>query len=378
MEFTISNEQKNMLEEVRKFVKLSLNDEDCLDCFSYEQWKKTADFGLFGLIAPEEYGGLGESYLTAALVTEELGYSCKNNGFVFAVNNHIWVGLNLINRFGSKELKDKYIPPMIQGELIGAMAITEADAGSDAHAMTTTYLETEDGYILNGNKMFISNGPIADVFVVFAHKEDGAKNNTTAFVVEKTFEGVTIGKDIEKMGLDACPMSEISFRKCLIPKENLLGKIENANVIMSYALEAERCYEFAPHVGAMQRVMEQCIEYAESRTQFGKRIGEFQAISHKISDMRVNIEFAKLLLYKIAWMKDQGKNTYLESSIFKVFVSEKYIKACEDALQIYGAYGYTVEYGIERELRDAHACSIYSGTNEMQRNTIYSIARFGQ
>ncbi len=378
MEFKVSIEQKQLLEEVRRFAKLSLNDEEHFKQFSYEQWKATAEFGLLGLMAPENYGGLNESYLTAAMVIEELGYSCKNNGFVFAVNNHIWVGLNLINRFGSDSLKDKYIPRMVTGELIGAMAITEADAGSDAHAMSSAYRETEDGYILNGNKMFISNGTIADVFVVFAQREGGSKSNTTAFVVEKTFEGVTVGKDIEKMGLDACPMAEISFNNCFIPKENLLGKIDNANVIMSYALEAERCYEFAPHVGAMQRIMEECIEYAETRKQFGKTIGEYQAISHKIAEMRMNIECAKLLLYKIGWMKDEGKNTYLESSMFKLFVSEKYIKACEDALQIFGAYGYTKEYGIERELRDAHACSIYSGTNEMQKNTIYSIAKYGQ
>lgn len=376
MDFTISSKQKQFVEEVKRFAKLSLNNPEYLNQFSYEQWKCTAEFGILGLIVPEKYDGLEESYLTAALVIEALGYACPNNGFIFALNNHIWVGLNLINQFGSREIKDLYLRKMVHGEMIGAMAITEADAGSDAYSISTTFSETLEGYILDGKKMFISNGSIANIFIVFAQRQNGMQKKLTAFVVDKSFEGVHIGKDIEKMGLNACPMNEIVFDRCFIPKGNILGEIDNANIILSCALEAERCFEFAPHVGAMQRVMEKCIEYAETRIQFGKKISEFQSVSHKIANMRVGIEFAKLLLYKIACMKDQGKSTYLESSMFKLFVSERYIQACEDALQIFGAYGYSGEYGIERELRDAYACCIYSGTNEMQRNTIYSIVKF--
>ena len=294
---------------------------------------------------------------------------------IFAINNHIWVGTNLICQFGNQSIKDLYLNKMTCGEMIGAMAITEANAGSDAFAMSTKFVEMEDGYVINGRKLFVSNGPIADLFIVFAKRENDSTNNLTAFVIDKNFVGVTVGKDIKKMGLESCPMSEIVLDKCFIPKTNVLGKLDNGNIILSYALEVERCFEFAPHVGAMQRVMEQCIDYAETRKQFGKRLGEYQGVSYKIANMRVNIELSKLLLYKIAWMKDKGMNTYLESSIFKLFVSEKYIQTCEDALQIFGAYGYSKEYGIEQELRDALACSIYSGTNEIQRNTIYSLAR---
>lgn len=374
MDFKFSKEQEDIYRETILFARENLNQESMMDEFSYSMWEKTAEFGLFGLNVEEEYGGLGESYSVSAAAIEALGYACKNNGFVFAVNNHIWVGLNLIQQYGSKELKDKYLTKMVEGSLIGAIAITEADAGSDAHSLKSFVVETKDSYVLNGNKMFISNGTIADIFIVFAKMEVGGKQAITTFVVEKAFEGVTVGKDIEKMGLHSCPMAEIVFQSCKVPKENLLGRPGNGSSIMNGALEWERCYEFACHIGAMQRVMEQCLDYANQRKQFKKEISSYQSVSHKIADMKMKIELSRLMLYKIAWLKDCKKTAYLETSIFKLFVSESYIQTCKDAMQILGAYGYTKEYGIEAEMRDALACSIYSGTNEMQRNTIYNMS----
>ncbi len=374
MDFNLTKEQKEYKQEVINFAKNKLNNKKYLEKFSYDMWKETADFGLFGLVIDEEYEGLNESYLTAAIVIEALGYGCKNNGFVFAVNNHIWVASNLINLYGSKVLKDKYLKDMVYGKKIGAIAITEAEAGSDSYNMAATAVEQGDNYILNGSKMFISNGPIADLFIVFAITGTEPRKKITAFVVDKNFPGVKIGKDIEKMGLGACPTSEVVLENCAVPKENILGKLHMGNIIMTEALEWERCYEFAPHVGAMERIKELCIEQALSRRQFGKSIGDNQAISHKIAEMETAIEMSKLMLYKIAWLKDQGKKAYKETSIFKLYVSENYIKTCRDAMQIFGAYGYTKEYDIERELRDALACSIYSGTNEMQKNTIYNMS----
>ncbi|MBE6048582.1 MAG: acyl-CoA dehydrogenase [Clostridium sp.] len=374
MDFNLTKEQKEYKQEVINFAKNKLNNKEYLEKFSYDMWNDAAEFGLFGLVADEEYDGLSESNLTAAVVIEALGYGCKNNGFVFAVNNHIWVATNLINLYGSKVLKDKYLRDMVAGKKIGAISITEAEAGSDSYNMSATAIEDGDNYILNGSKMFISNGPIADIFIVFAITGTEPNKKITAFVVEKDFKGVKVGKDIEKMGLGACPTSEVVFENCVVPKENILGRLHMGNIIMTEALEWERCYEFAPHVGAMERIKELCIEQALSRRQFNKAIGENQAISHKIADMQVAIEMSRLMLYKIAWLKDQGKRAYTETSIFKLYVSENYIKTCRDALQIFGAYGYTKEYDIERELRDALACSIYSGTNEMQKNTIYNMA----
>lgn len=373
MDFSMTKEQKELREDIITFCKDYLNDEESMDKFSMKMWEDMSSFGLFGLNVSEEYGGLEESFLTSAIAIEALGYGCKNNGFVFVVNNHIWVGLNIIYLYGSEILKKKYLKEMVEGKQIASIAITEADSGSDAFSMKTTAQEDGDYFILNGSKMFISNGNIADVFLVFAKVNVNGKEVITGFVVEKNFEGVKCGQEIEKMGLGSCPMCEVIFDNVKIPKENILGTLGNGKKIITAALEWERCYEFACHVGAMQRVMEEVIQYANERQQFGKPISSFQAVTHKIADMRMRVEMSRLMLYKIAWLKDNKRSAYVETSIFKVYVSEGYIATCRDAMQIMGAYGYTKEYGIERELRDALACSIYSGTNEMQRNTIYDM-----
>ncbi len=373
MDFSLTREQKQFRQDIIDFARQNLNDKESLETYSEEMWKSVCDFGLLGITIGEEYGGLGESYETAALALESLGYACKNNGFIFVVNNHIWVSQNVIYLYGSKEVKDKYLPVMVTGEKIGAIAITEAESGSDAFAMTTKAVEDGDSYILNGSKMFISNGPIADIFVVFAVTQEEPVKRVTAFVVERDFKGVSTGKDIEKMGLNACPTSELILENVRVPKENIIGKLNAGGNILTAAIEWERCYEFAPHVGVMQRIMEECIIQANGRKQHGKPISANQSISNKIAEMEVAIQMSRLMLYKIAWLKDHKKSAYLETSTFKLYVSENYIKTCRDAIQIFGAYGYTKEYDMEREMRDALACSIYSGTNEIQKNTIYSM-----
>lgn len=375
MDFSITEEQMMLRNEIIDFAKNHLNENNYIETFSMDAWKKICGLGLLGITVSEKYGGLDESYLTAAIIFEGLGYACKNNGLIFVINNHIWVSQNLIYLYGSNELKDKYLKKMVSGSNIGAIAITEAEAGSDAMSMTTHAEDMGDHYVLNGTKMFISNGPIADIFIVFAVTSKGTFKRYTAFVVEKDFSGFQVCENIKKMGLDSCPTSEIVLDNCIVPKENVLGSFNMGAIIMTAALEWERCYEFAPHVGVMQRIMERCLEHVNNRKQFNKYIGENQAVSHKIAEMRMSIELSQLMLYKIAWLKDQGKSAFIEASIFKLYVSENYIKTCRDALQIFGAYGYTKDYEIERELRDALSCSIYSGTNEMQKNTIYNMLK---
>lgn len=377
MDFNILPEQEMLCEEIKHFAYTSLNREEYFTAFSREMWKATAEFGLFGLCVPEEYGGIGESYLTAALAMESLGYACCNNGFIFAITNHMWVGINLILLYGTSEQKEHYLPPMVRGESIGAMAISEADAGSDANAMRTTAKVDGEDYIINGAKMFVSNGTIADIFIVFANCIDKDRRQIAAFIVDAKLDGVHVGADIKKMGLESCPMAEVSFTNCRISKSNMIASIAVGDSIMKSALEWERCYEFASHIGTMQRIMENCIKHMQERKQFGKPLAEYQAITHKVSDMKVSVEMARRMMYDIAIRKDLKKSAYLEASIFKLYTSEAYIKTCRDAMQIFGAYGYTKEYGVERELRDALACSIYSGTNEIQRNTIYTLASLG-
>ncbi len=372
MDFNLTNEQLEYKKEVEVFAKRNLNCKEGLNRFSEDMWKKVSELGLLGMTISEEYGGMNENYQTAAILIETLGYACINNGLIFVLNNHIWVAQNLIYLYGSEYLKNKYLRDMVQGNKIGAFALTECDSGSDAYNMHTRAEKRGSSYVLNGNKMFISNGTIADIFIVFAIDE-ADKEKIIAFVIEKTFKGVKIGKEIEKMGLDSCPLSEFVLNDCEVPEKNILGSIESGRFILMSALEWERVFEFAPHIGAMKRLIERCVRYSDSRMQFNRNIGTFQAVSHKIADMKKNLELSELMLYKIAWLKDQGKSAFTEAAIFKIFVSESYIKACQEAMQIFGAYGYTKEYGLERELRDALACSIYSGTNEMLRNTIYQM-----
>lgn len=372
MEFTLSEKQKQYQVEIINFSNKCLNNEMCMDCFSKKMWEDIAEFGLLGITINQKYGGLEESYLTAAIAMEALGYGCKNNGFVFCVTNHIWVALNIISLHGTEYQKDRYLASMVSGKMIGAFALTEADAGSDALSITTCAKKKDNGYLLNGNKVFISNGPIADIFIVVALTEQSTKEYT-AFLIEKSFHGVKVSKEIQKMGLDSCPISEVIFENCFVPSENVLGKIGSGNIIMNEILTWERCYEFAPHIGAMRRIEELCLKYVNQRKQSGKFIKDYQAVAHRIADMQVAIELSQNLLYKVAWMKDEGKMAYHEAAILKLFVSESYIKICQDAMQIFGAYGYSKEYGIERELRDAMACTVYSGTSEIQRNTIFNL-----
>ncbi len=374
MDFSLSKEQKEYRQEIIDFAKEHLNDDEYMEKFSPELWRKVSDFGLLGITVSEKYGGLNESYQTAATAFEALGYACSNNGLVFVINNHIWVSQNLIYLYGSESLKSKYLPQMVAGRKIGAIAITEVESGSDAFNMSMKAVSDGDDYVLNGSKMFISNGPIADIFIVFAVTKNETDKKITAFVVEKDFPGVSVGRDIEKMGLNSCPTCELILDQVQVPKENILGQLHCGTGILTGAIEWERCYEFVPHIGAMQRVMERCVDYSRERKQFNRPIGDFQAVSHKIADMQASIEMARLMMYKIAWLKDNRRSAFMEVSIFKLFVSENYIKTCRDAIQIFGAYGYTKEYKLERELRDAIACSIYSGTNEIQKNTIYKFA----
>jgi len=373
IDFSFTKEQNEYRSEVIRFSKEVLNIHPNENGFSRKMWKEVSDFGLLGMMVGESYGGMGESYLTTAISMEALGYACKNNGFVFAIGNHIWAAQNLIDLYGSDYLKEKYLRKMIVGECIGAFALTEAEAGSDSMNISTKAVAEGDSYILNGNKIFISNGTIADIFILLAVTNDKPRR-VTAFVVENSFSGLSVGKEIGKLGLKDCPTSEVILTNCRIPKENILGYVDRGENIITAALEWERCFEFAPHIGTMNRVMEQCIKYVNERKQFDQYIKKFQAISHKIADMKVSIEMSLQMLYKIAWLKDNGKTAFLEASIFKLFVSEHYIKLCQDALQIFGAYGYSTEYEIERELRDSLASSIYSGTSEIQRNTIFNLS----
>jgi len=377
MDFTFTEEQVRFKESVVKFSLRELNDgvteRDKKGEFFREGWRKCADFGILGLPVPKEYGGLEADIVTCAVLMQGLGYACRDSGLLFVMGSHIWTCEIPILHFGTKEQKEKFLPRLCKGEIIGGHAITEPDSGSDAFGLKTTAVKDGDRYILNGSKMFISNAPIADILLIFA-RTDKAKGfgGISAFIVEKGFPGFSVGKPLEKMGLKTAPIGEVILQDCLVPVENRLGKEGMASAIFNSEMDWERCCLFATQLGVMEYQVETCVKYAKERPQFGKPIGKYQSISHKIADMKMRIELGSLILYKVAWMKAQGKKAPIESAIAKVYVSESYVKSSLDAIQIHGGYGYMTEFGLEKDLRDSIAGKIYSGTSEIQRNIIAS------
>jgi alkylation response protein AidB-like acyl-CoA dehydrogenase len=375
MDISLTEDQIQFKELAIKFAMRELNDgakeREKNSEFNADGWKKCAAFGIQGLSMPEQYGGLGMDILTCIAAMEGLGYACKDSGLLFALNTHMWTCEAPILKFGTEAQKEKYLPRMIQGSLKGGHAITEPDSGSDAFNMKCKAEKQGDKYILNGAKTFITNAPIADILLVFA-MTDPHKGfaGVSAFIVEKGFPGFSVGKPLEMMGLRTCPVGEVVLRDCEVPEENRLGKEGVGSAIFNSEMEWERSCLFATHLGAMEKILEDCIHYAKDRHQFGSPIGKYQAVSHKIADMKVRIDLSRLILYKVASMKAEGKRAPLESAMAKLFISESYVQNCQDALQIHGAYGYSAEYDFERNLRDAIGGKIYSGTSEIQRNII--------
>lgn len=364
MKTYFQKEKKEIYDALVQFAS-EINAEENTD-FSREIWQKCCDYGVLAMLTPSKVGGFAENYTDLLEMARLIGYLFKNNGFVFAINNSLIVSAYLLPTFGSEKLKSLLYPQLFNGSMIAAYAITESESGSDAFDMNNSFIETENSFILNGTKTYISNTGIADFYAVVA------KNNSklSLFVVKKDDVGFAVDYQIPKMGLDACPMGQISFHNCEIPKERLVGKIGDGINISNKVLDWERTCSFASHLGTMERIMEQCIDYVNNRKSFGKRIGSYQLISEKIAKMKIDIELGNLLLEKIRNMKDNSKNTYIESAMFKYFIGESYSKMSIDAMQIFGAYGYSKEGKIECEVRDALASKIYSGTSEIQLDII--------
>jgi hypothetical protein len=371
LDFAWNEEQAAFRKEVLRFAREELKDDviarDHNEEFSRPLWEKCAKFGIQGLPIPTEYGGGGADILTTVCALEALGYGCHDNGLLFSINAHMWSSEIPIWNFGTEEQKRKYLPGLVSGGL-GLHAMTEPGSGSDAYSLKTRAERKGDRYILNGSKTFSSNAPNADVTIVFANLDPSrGPNGVTAFLVDKGTPGFTVGRKLHKMGLRTSPMAELALQECEIPVENLLGKEFGGQAVFTSSMEWERICILASHLGAMQRIMETCVKYAKERKQFGEPIGKFPAIANKIADMDVRLETGRLALYKAAWMKSQGRHPLREASIAKLYVGEACVKSCLEAIQLHGGYGYMTEYELERELRDAVAGTIYSGTSEIHR-----------
>jgi alkylation response protein AidB-like acyl-CoA dehydrogenase len=375
VDFDWSSEQLALRDSVIAFARQALQDDlvrrERDAGFPRELWARCAEFGIQGLPFPEEYGGGGADPLTTALAMEALGSACRDGGLLFGINAQMWSVQMPILTFGTAEQRRRYLPALCAGTLIGAHGMSEPDSGSDAFALRTVAERRGGCYVLNGSKTFVTNAPVADLFLAFATVEpDKGVLGVTAFLVERDFPGFRVGKTIEKMGLKTSPMAEIVFEECAVPEENRLGREGRGASIFNDSMEWERSCLLATILGAMERQLDGCVRYARERKQFGRPIGEFQSVANRLVDMRVRLESARLVLYRAVWRKQQGRPAGSDAAMAKLYLSEAWVRSCLDAVQVHGGYGYTTEYEVERDLRDAVGSTLYSGTSEIQRAII--------
>jgi butyryl-CoA dehydrogenase len=373
MDFAFTDEQLAFKDQVVKFSQKEIaplaEEYDYKAEWCWEAWKKMGEFGLLGLHFPEEYGGSGADVVTACLAAEALAEGGADGGLTLSWGAHTYLSADTIFQHGNIEQKKRYVPRMATGELVGCMALTEPNAGSDAASISTSAVKKGDRWILNGTKMFITNGPIADVCVCYAVTDKEKKHmGISAFIVEKGFKGFSVSKTLKKMGVKTSTTAELVFEDCEVPEENQLGMLNNGFPMTLQTLEWDRSALLAPFVGGMEFVLKQCSQYAKQRVQFGKPISEFQAIQKKLADIKCFIDAARLLVYRVAWNKDQGKAlNHMEAACAKLYVGDWGMPAISEAVQIHGGYGFMHEYPVERVFRDTKLAQLGGGTSEIQR-----------
>lgn len=332
--------------------------------------EKMAELGLMGITVPEQYGGAGMDFTSYIIAIHEISKVSATVGVILSV--HTSVGTNPILYFGTEEQKQKYVPKLARGEYLGAFCLTEPGSGSDAASLKTTAVRDGDHYVLNGSKVFITNGGEADTYIVFARtnlEEKGSKG-VSAFIVEKQTPGLIIGKDEKKMGLHGSRTVQLSFEDMRVPAENLLGQEGDGFKIAMANLDSGRIGIAAQSLGIAEAALEHATSYAKERIQFGKPIAEQQGIAFKLADMATNVEAAKLLVYHAAFLRSNGMPCGKEASMAKLFASKTAMENAIEAVQIFGGNGYTEDYPVERLFRDAKVCEIYEGTSEIQRLVI--------
>ncbi|MCS6988802.1 MAG: acyl-CoA dehydrogenase [Chloroherpetonaceae bacterium] len=374
MNFELTENQKMIAETVRNFAarELPFNvvmkyDEE--QRFPIELVRKVGELGLLGIIFPEEYGGAGFGYLEYVTAIEELAKVDPSLALTVAAHNSL--GTNHIFQFGSEELKRKFVPKLASGEMLAAWALTEPNSGSDAAGMLTTAVQDGDHWVLNGTKNFITNSHSAEVCVVMAitDREKG-NHGISAFLVEKGTPGFSPSKKENKLGMRASETGQLAFDNCRIPYGNLLGNLNEGFKQAMMILDGGRISIAALSLGIAEGALEASLKYAKERKQFGKPIADFQAIQFKLADMATEIEAAKMLTFRAAAMKDEGKTTTMESSMAKLYASEVAVRVCNEAVQIFGGYGFIKEFPAEKFYRDVKLCTIGEGTSEIQRLVI--------
>jgi butyryl-CoA dehydrogenase len=373
MYFQLSEEQEMMRKMVREFAvneiapTAGIRDEE--ESWDMGIWNKLAELGLTGIPWPEEYGGANADFLSYVLAVEELSRVDASIGTCLSA--HCSLAGWPVYRYGTEEQKQKYLRGMAEGKWIGAYCLTEPNSGSDSAGMKTTAVLQGEEWILNGSKTFITNGGYANIYIVFAQTNPELKHKgITAFIVEKDFDGFIVGKKEKKMGIRSSPTTEIIFDHCRVPKENILGNVGEGFKIAMSTLDGGRNGIAAQAVGIAQGALDHALAYAKERVQFQKAISKQQAIQFKLADMATKIEAARLLTYQAAWRENQGISYGLQSAMSKLYAGDTAMEVTTEAVQIFGGYGYTKDYPVERFMRDAKITQIYEGTNEIQRLVI--------
>ncbi len=373
MNFQLTEEQEMIRAMVRSSAKKEVEptaaERDEEERFDREIFDKMAELGLTGIPWPEEYGGIGADFVSYCIAVEELSRVCASTGVTLSA--HISLASWPIYKFGTEEQKQKFLKPLAQGEKLGAYALSEPGAGSDVASMRTTAKEDGDHYILNGNKVWITNGGVADTYVVFAKTDQDARHKgITAFIVEKGTEGFSFGKKEKKLGIRSSPTTELIFENCKVPKENRLGAEGEGFTIAMMTLDGGRNGIAAQAVGIAQGALDAAVAYAKEREQFGKPIAHNQGISFKLADMATEVEASRLLTYQAAYLESEGLPYAKASAMAKLFAGDTAMKTTVEAVQVFGGYGYTKDYPVERYMRDAKITQIYEGTQEVQRIVI--------
>ncbi|MEH7443094.1 acyl-CoA dehydrogenase [Bacillus sp. JJ1122] len=373
MNFDLTSEQAMIKRTIREFseeeVAPGAIERDKTKQFPTEIFKKLGELGMLGLPFPEEYGGAGADTVSFAIVTEELSRGCASTGITYSA--HISLGGAPINLFGTEEQKQKYLEPICTGESLGAFGLTEPNAGSDAGGTQTTAKEENGEYVINGSKCFITNASYAKHLALTAITGDNAgMKEISAIIVPTDAPGFTVIDNYEKMGLNASNTTELVMENVRVPVENLLGKKGEGFKQFLITLDGGRIGIGAMAVGVAQAAYEKALQYAQERKQFGKSLSKFQAIQFKLADMAMKIELARNMVYKAAWLKDQGRPFSKEASMCKLYASEIAMEVADQAVQIHGGYGYMREYEVERYMRDAKLLEIGEGTSEVQRMVI--------
>ena len=373
MDFTLSKGHEMARNLFREFaeteVKPLAQEIDETERFPMETVEKLGKYGMMGVPVPCEFGGQGCDTLTYVMLVEELSRVCGSTGVI--VSAHTSLCCEPIRKFGTQEQKEKYLPDLASGKKIGAFGLTEPGAGTDASGQQTKAVLDGDHYVLNGSKIFITNGGVADVFVIFAMTDKSLGNKgISAFIVEKDFPGFSVGTVENKMGIRASSTTELIFQDCIVPKENLLGQEGKGFSIAMQTLDGGRIGIAAQALGLAQGALDCTIAYVKERKQFGKPLAKFQNTQFQLADMYAKVEAARLLVYKAAQAKDTQKVFSLEAATAKLIAAETAMEVTTKAVQLHGGYGYTREYDVERMMRDAKITEIYEGTSEVQRMVI--------